>query len=409
MALNHGTIKDTDPHFIINTTTRQLSTESKKIMLVQGDHNSERITFEAPQEIEGHKMDQSGKIQIHYINIDQLTKETSKGLFEAQEVEIIPATVTNPAKITFSWLIDGTATKYQGALNFVVRFVCEEGSRTLYSWSTAIYSGISITDGINNSAAIVDDNIDLLRQWESELKANQIVSLTQTKVGASNNGVNEWTATFGNGRTSAFTVKDGEKGDKGDKGDTGLVGSIETVDKEPLHFFAGTKTEYEALEDKLNVFAIITDDTTADDFNKVMSGEEAVPKAEKATNVEGDAPISLASFFNDTLTFTGSYNKDLSATEQANTFPAGFYSVVCTFYLGSGTSKVRHIQSALCYISPYNKTFASGCLSYECDLGVKINNIPLKLIFSDGNVGLAIPSLSGTNPSFGELTIKRIS
>lgn len=273
MANEHGTIRDTDPHFIIDTVTRKLRTESTKITLVQGDHNSERFTFEVPQEIEGHKMELTDKVQIHYINIDQVRKKQSPGVYEADDVTIVPAEGENPAKVTFSWLIDHTATKYQGVLNFVVRFVCMEGASVTYSWSTAIHTGIAITDGINNGQIVIEEYIDILKEWERELKANQVVSLVQTRAGAVDGGENVWTATFGDGRTSELKVKNGTRGP------TGYIGSIETVTGSPLHFFVGTQEEYNALSNaqKQNLFAIITDDPTEEEIiNKLQALEAAL-------------------------------------------------------------------------------------------------------------------------------------
>lgn len=44
--------------------------------------------------------------------------------------------------------------------------------------------------------------------------------------------------------------------------DTGFITTIKTVNGTPLRFFVGTQAEYATLEDKSNLFAIITDDTT---------------------------------------------------------------------------------------------------------------------------------------------------
>lgn len=44
--------------------------------------------------------------------------------------------------------------------------------------------------------------------------------------------------------------------------DTGFIQTIKTVNGLPLRFFVGTQYDYEALEDKENLFAIITNDAT---------------------------------------------------------------------------------------------------------------------------------------------------
>ncbi len=56
---------------------------------------------------------------------------------------------------------------------------------------------------------------------------NQITGLQQTETSTTDGGENIWTATFGDGRTENFTVRNGakgSKGDKGEKGDTGATG-----------------------------------------------------------------------------------------------------------------------------------------------------------------------------------------
>ena len=55
MAHVHPII-DADAHFIINAATRVISnSDDKKLMIVKGDHNSEKVTFELPRYIEDQK------------------------------------------------------------------------------------------------------------------------------------------------------------------------------------------------------------------------------------------------------------------------------------------------------------------------------------------------------------------
>lgn len=300
MALNHGIITDTDPHFIIDPKTRRINTTSDKVTLVQGDKNSERFTFEVPLEIEGHQMELTDKVEVHFINIDQMTKATSKGLYkvedvEVEDVEVEPADEENPARVTFSWLIDSDATKYQGVLNFVVRFVCMDGAAVLYSWSTTIYTGITVTDGINNDGAIASEYNSILEGWKQELQANQIVDVEEPDYNAADGAENVWTVKFGDGRTREIRVRNGATGARGE---TGLVGSIETVNKKPLHFFTGDTEEYNNYMDEeeqpAGMLAIVDDDTTVDDLMKdieglqadmegIKNGTEAVGKADAIT------------------------------------------------------------------------------------------------------------------------------
>lgn len=49
-------IVDSDPHFVIDPLTRKIIKHTEKSILILGDHNSERFTFELPRYIQGHDM-----------------------------------------------------------------------------------------------------------------------------------------------------------------------------------------------------------------------------------------------------------------------------------------------------------------------------------------------------------------
>ena len=49
-------VRDTDKHFVIDPTTRAITNNSGKNVLMQGDHNSEIYTFEIPKMVEGHEL-----------------------------------------------------------------------------------------------------------------------------------------------------------------------------------------------------------------------------------------------------------------------------------------------------------------------------------------------------------------
>ena len=259
-------IYDSDPHFTLEPDTRTLVSSMRKVSLIKGDVNSERFTFDLPAEIEGHRLEDCDQVEVHFINIDQATKAQSRGAYPVDDLQAHP---DDPSKVTFSWLIDGRATKYQGSLSFVVRIACVDGSVILYAWHTAVFSGISIADGLYNGDASVEEHLDQILAWEAELKANQIVKLEQTQTSTADGGENVWTATFGDGRTQELKVKNGSRGP------TGLVGSIETVTGERLQFFAGTRDEYDMLPEEQRtsgMLAVISDDTTLPELIAAVSG-----------------------------------------------------------------------------------------------------------------------------------------
>ena len=160
-------IYDSDKHFVIDPITRNITTNSSKLIIMQYDHNSERFTFEIPRVIEGHDMSLSDVVRVHFINIGSIKTNTNSGVYEVDDVEV---SSDNPDIITFSWLISGAATKYNGSLNFAIRFYClSDESEIEYSWGTNIYSGIKVSNSIDNSETIVEDYVDVLEQWKQEV------------------------------------------------------------------------------------------------------------------------------------------------------------------------------------------------------------------------------------------------
>ena len=157
-------VTDNGPHFVIDPITREITNESRKIKLMQGDHASEIFTFEVPRYIDGHDMSLCNKIAVHYINIGSSGSNA--------DVYIVTDAAINESedKIEFSWIIYRTATKYAGNLNFLIKFSCIDDDATIvYQWNTDIFKGIMISTGMDNEETIVEDNIDLIEQWKNEI------------------------------------------------------------------------------------------------------------------------------------------------------------------------------------------------------------------------------------------------
>jgi hypothetical protein len=260
-------IQDTDTHFIIDGSTRLVKNESEtKSMLVQYDHNSERFTFRVPRYCDNHDLSLCNYTRVHYINIDKSKKNENHGIDDVSNtVDVCPE---DDKYVICSWLITRNATQLAGSLHFVIQFAVKDGETIKYSWNTAKYTGITIQDGINFDEKTVSENNDLLAEWENRLKASQIVSVEQTTFSDEPEGENVWTATFGDGSTSELKVKNGSRGP------AGYLGTIETIDGQPLHFFVGTKAQYEALTEnqKTNLFAIFTDDDELPDNAMTLYG-----------------------------------------------------------------------------------------------------------------------------------------
>lgn len=171
MAHTHPVV-DGDAHFVISSTTREITTTSTRLELMQGDHQSERITFEIPRFIDGHDMSLCDRVKIHYTNTDKKTKATKKDVYIIDDI-----TVVNDA-VTFSWLITRNATKYYGSLAFIVVFECldKDGNYT-YRWSTEICNLLSVGESFNNSKSVANNNSDALEKIKLDI-------LSEASVGA---------------------------------------------------------------------------------------------------------------------------------------------------------------------------------------------------------------------------------
>lgn len=153
MGHKHG-VYDSDTHFSINPVTRQIRNEtSRKTTLIQGDHNSERFTFELPRQIEGHDMSVCNKVEVHYLNVSTNGKEKVSGLYTVDDLQISP---DDEDVVICSWLISNNATQLVGALNFLLQFSCMEGNVVTYAWHTAIHDSIRVSDGINADGSTIE-------------------------------------------------------------------------------------------------------------------------------------------------------------------------------------------------------------------------------------------------------------
>lgn len=176
-------VNDTDVCFKVDTLTRNISSVSNEKTLVQGDHNSERLTFKlTTRKIEDHDMALCDVVQIHYINIDSFTKEKSVGVYEVDDLKI---SEDDENAVVLSWLISSNATKFAGSLNFLIKFKCvaEDGTEE-YVWNTEVYKGIRISDGIDNGKAIAEEYPDIILEFASRINAlEQDGNKTRNQIG----------------------------------------------------------------------------------------------------------------------------------------------------------------------------------------------------------------------------------
>lgn len=179
-------LRDTDPYFRIDPDTRLITDLSDKgTMIVQGDHNSERFTFELPRFIDGHDMSMCNVVEIHYINIGSNERHNDVYEIPEEDRETIRLANSTDEALLCTWLLSQNATSLAGTLSFALRFMCtstgEDGEAIIdYSWGTGIYTKTIITPGINNSEAVVEQYADVLEEWRQQLFSGGGTSVSQS-------------------------------------------------------------------------------------------------------------------------------------------------------------------------------------------------------------------------------------
>lgn len=169
MAHQHP-VRDTDLHFVIDPVTRVVKNNSGKIVIMQHDHQSEILTFELPRYIDTHDMSLCDTVRVHYINIGTSSKYTPvSGVYEVNDLQVDSV---NDNLVTCSWTLTNNTTQLEGTLNFIIRFSCLTGDTIDYSWSTAVYTGITVAKTIDSSDYVMTAIPDILEQWKESLKGD---------------------------------------------------------------------------------------------------------------------------------------------------------------------------------------------------------------------------------------------
>lgn len=187
-------VVDDDLVFRINPNTRMITyaADNLSTVLIQHDHDSERITFEIPKEVDGHDMELCNVVEVHFLNVNANpspdgSDTSSASLYTVNDLK--PKT-DDPNTLTFTWLVDGLATKYVGPLNFAVLFRCvvdvekpnedDENimvtvKEDIYRWGTRPFVGLNVLEGLNSVEGIDAEYIGVVEMWESKIE--EIASL----------------------------------------------------------------------------------------------------------------------------------------------------------------------------------------------------------------------------------------
>lgn len=162
-------VYDTDARFVIDPVSGDIENKSLKTTIARYSHNSEVFTFEIPRNI-GHDPVECNLIEIHYLNINARNKtETSEGIYKVND---ICECSEDSNKAVFTWKIDGSATAFAGTLSFSIHFKCiDSEGKCLYRFPIKTYSKITVTDAIDNSGVVMEDNQDIIAEWEARISA----------------------------------------------------------------------------------------------------------------------------------------------------------------------------------------------------------------------------------------------
>ena len=323
-------VSDSDNHFVIDPITRQLNNNSKKTILMKTDHNSEQFTFELPRMVEGHDMSLSNKVEVHYINISSKTREQSTGIYNVADFGV---DAEDDTKVLGTWLVSREATKYAGSLNFVIRFACLSADNVEeYAWNTAIYAGITIADTIENTETVVEDYVDILRQWldtiENAGSSGKVYVITD-------DGTFTELGEMVNNFSTQVTELDGKMTD------------LETSNTEFKDTVNGTITEFkESVNSEVTVFKeSVNSEVTG--FKKQITEQQTTLE----TTVNGfDDRITtaenFATIFQDDHMLTGTFGKTVIGTEGTFLIRYGDSNLILT-KKSSSDKAIGHIFALL--------------------------------------------------------------
>lgn len=162
-------IIDSDAHFTIDAISRNIVNDNlEKNVIIQGDHNSERFTFAIPRYIDGHDMLLCNHVQVAYIDTQTSgrSKQYSTGVYLVSDLDIHP---TKKDYLQCSWVISHNATRYEGALNFMLIMSCMEGELVTYRWKTNVFEGIHVAVSLDSNLVFEDEYVDIIEQWKNSV------------------------------------------------------------------------------------------------------------------------------------------------------------------------------------------------------------------------------------------------
>ena len=105
------------------------------------------------------------RVEVHYLNVGT-DGEQIKGVYEVNDIATSP---DDESMVICSWLVSANTTQLAGSLSFLIRFACLTDDVIDYAWHTDIYSGITVSNGMNNGEAVITEYSDVLEAWKNEV------------------------------------------------------------------------------------------------------------------------------------------------------------------------------------------------------------------------------------------------
>lgn len=186
--MSHNII-DLDTHFVVNADDRSITNETgERFVVMQYDHNSERVTFEIPRQIENHDMSLCDLAVVLFTNTGKgtsvSTRSVGSGVYQIKDLVIDEE---DDNKLRCSWLISREATQYTGKLKFQLEFIChedEENGIPEYNWHSDQCDMVDVRPSLNSANDIVEVYPDIMTQFNARVDALEKHGVPQDRLDA---------------------------------------------------------------------------------------------------------------------------------------------------------------------------------------------------------------------------------
>lgn len=383
---------DADAHFTVDATTRNISNDNlEKNVIMQGDHNSERFTFAIPRYIEGHDMMLCNHVHVAYIDTQTSGrgKQYSTGVYLVNDLELHPE---KKDYLQCSWLISSNATRFEGALNFMLILSCMEGDMVTYRWKTNVFEGIHVAASLDSELVFEDEYVDIIEQWKNSVMEHftELVNIGMDSKAA--NVKAELHETLTAELTEHLQTHIDEFNDTLDTGINDINQAIETFDEILKTEITSMDSDIAILEARMDTFTALEEGSTTGDAELADIRAGANGKVYKNAGDAVRKQLSTKSNRYETIhkkTGKNLFDKDsvtlgayLNGTETPVPNDSSFYSDYIPV-LGDTAYSVNITEGGGRYICFYDADYSiiEGGFSIESISGVNTFNTPVDARF----------------------------